>query len=89
MTEQKVEKKSRKMRLYGTVLSDKMDKTIVVEVERLFLHPIFKKTVKKKKTYLVHDEKEQANVGNLVHIVSSRPLSRKKRWVLESIETGK
>ncbi|MBN2144884.1 MAG: 30S ribosomal protein S17 [Candidatus Aureabacteria bacterium] len=89
MTEKNEGRHGKKMRMTGTVVSDKMDKTIVVEVQRLYMHPVFKKTVKAKKTYLVHDEKEQAKPGDVVRVVSSRPLSRKKRWILEGIETAR
>jgi small subunit ribosomal protein S17 len=66
----------------GVVISDKMQKTIVVEVTRLVQHPQFKKIIRTKVKYAAHDEKNQAKVGNKVQIVQSRPLSKTKRWRL-------
>jgi small subunit ribosomal protein S17 len=71
----------------GTVVSDKMDKTVVVAITRLFQHPAYKKTVKKVTKFKAHDEGNQCKVGDKVSIVESRPLSRDKRWtVLEVLE---
>ena len=73
--------------LVGTVVSDKMNKTVVVEVERLTMDPRFKKYVRRRKRYKAHDEKRQCKVGDKVMIIESRPLSREKRWrVLKMIE---
>ena len=69
----------------GRVVSDKMDKTVVVRVERMHRHPLYKKVVKKSKKYKAHDEGNECRVGDLVRIVESRPLSREKRWVVEEI----
>ena len=66
----------------GYVLSDKMQKTIIVEVTRLTEHPQFKKTIKRKVKYAVHDEKKEAKAGDHVGIVETRPLSKTKRWCL-------
>jgi len=74
-----------KRRLVGEVVSDKMDKTIVVEVSRRFRHPRYQKVVTKYKKFYVHDEKREAMVGDEVRIVESRPLSRLKRWRLEQV----
>ncbi len=83
-------KKSNKKVLSGSVVSDKMDKTIVVRVERTFRHPTYSKVVRASKKYYAHDEKNEAKVGDVVQIVESRPLSRLKRWVLlEVVEKGK
>jgi len=68
--------------LQGTVVSDKNDKTIVVKVERRFLHPIFKKTVRLSKKYHAHDEKNEAKVGEIVRIEETKPTSKLKRWAL-------
>lgn len=65
--------------------SDKMDKTVVVEVERLQRHPLYGKVVKRTKKYMAHDEENACRIGDLVRIVESRPLSRRKRWVVEEI----
>jgi len=71
--------------LQGTVVSDKNDKTIVVKVERRFLHPIFKKTVRLSKTFHAHDEKNEAKTGDKVRIMETRPLSKTKRWRLVEV----
>jgi len=64
----------------GDVVSDKMDKSVVVEVERQLMHPIYGRTVKMKKRYIAHDEKNECKVGDRVKIVETRPLSKTKRW---------
>lgn len=69
----------------GVVLSDKMNKTIVVEVTRLMQHAKFKKVVRRKMKYAVHDEKNEAKIGNTVQIVETRPLSKTKRWRLVKV----
>ena len=71
--------------LQGVVVSDKADKTVVVDVERRFTHPLLKKTVRENKKYYAHDEGNVSQVGDRVRIEESRPLSRLKRWVV--IET--
>jgi len=69
----------------GIVVSDKMEKTIVVQVESRFPHPIYSKTMVKTKKYLAHDETEQSNIGDEVLIQETRPLSKRKRWTLTKI----
>ena len=69
----------------GMVTSDKMNKTIVVEVERRVPHPKFKKIVRKTSTFYAHDEKEQAKIGDKVLISETRPVSKLKRWNLEEV----
>ena len=72
--------------LIGEVISDKMDKTIVVKVGRLIRHPVFNKMVRRSKKYKAHDNKNKCRIGDRVKIVETRPLSRDKRWsVLEII----
>jgi len=71
--------------LEGVVISNKGDKSVVVEVERKFLHPQYRKTVRSHKKYLAHDEENNCNPGDRVIIAASRPLSKRKRWVLDSI----
>ena len=66
--------------LYGVVVSDKNDKTIVVEIERRYTHPLFKKTVRRTKKYHAHDENNEYKVGDTVRIAETRPLSKTKRW---------
>jgi len=78
----------RKTRL-GYVVSDKMDKTVVVAVETPKHHPLYKKTIKRMVKYKAHDENKKCKVGDKVRIVESRPLSREKRWrVVEVITKG-
>ena len=82
-------KKSRKTRV-GVVTSNKMDKSIVLTVERRLRHPIYGKFVKKSKKFMAHDEKNECNIGDTVRIEESRPLSARKRWSLvEIIERAK
>ncbi len=71
-------------RLTGVVTSDKMMKTVIVEVTSKFRHPLYKKVVHNKKHYKAHDELG-CSIGDRVEIVESRPLSREKRWVVQSI----
>jgi small subunit ribosomal protein S17 len=71
----------------GKVLSDKMNKTVVVGVSRLYQHRVYKKTVKKLTKFKAHDEENKCKIGDTVSIIESRPLSRDKRWtVLEILE---
>jgi small subunit ribosomal protein S17 len=68
--------------LQGVVVSDKADRTIVVEVERRFTHPVMKKTVRRSKKYHAHDEENSAKVGDVVRIQECRPVSKTKSWTL-------
>ena len=74
--------------LQGVVVSDKNDKTVVVEVERRFTHPKLKKTVRRSKKYHAHDETNQHKVGDVVRIEESAPISKSKRWVVLSGASG-
>ncbi len=74
----------RKQRI-GRVVSDRMQKTIVVVEDRLVQHPRYRKYVRRRTKYYVHDEREQARVGDIVRIEETRPLSRLKRWRLVGI----
>jgi small subunit ribosomal protein S17 len=79
-----------KRMLQGIVVSDKQDKTVVVRVERRFTHPMMKKTVRRSKKYLAHDEKNEYSVGDIVWITENRPISKLKRWaVTEGIKKAK
>ena len=69
----------------GTVVSDKMEKTVVVAVENRFPHPIYKKTVSRTTRYKVHDEDNSCRVGDRVRITETRPLSRTKRWTVSEV----
>ncbi len=74
----------RKNVVIGDVVSDKMDKTVVVKVGRLVRHPVFNKMVRRAKKYKAHDHKNECRIGDKVQIVETRPLSKDKRWkVLE------
>ncbi len=66
----------------GTVVSNKMDKTLVVQVERKFIHPTFKKVVKRTKKFKCHDEENQCAIGDLISMREVRPMSKTKRWNL-------
>ncbi|HBO59027.1 MAG TPA: 30S ribosomal protein S17 [Alphaproteobacteria bacterium] len=66
--------------LQGVVVSDKMDKTVVVKVERRVMHPIYKKFIRRSKKYAAHDELNQFKVGDIVRIRECRPLSKSKTW---------
>jgi small subunit ribosomal protein S17 len=73
----------------GKVVSDKMDKTVVVAVTRTFQHPLYKKTVKKVTKFKAHDEENKCKTGDTVQIIESRPLSKDKRWqVIKIVEGG-
>jgi small subunit ribosomal protein S17 len=73
----------------GRVVSDKMDKTVVVSVERLRRHPIYKRVVRLSSKFKAHDDENAARVGDTVRIEESRPLSREKRWrVVEIVARG-
>ncbi len=74
-----MERGKRKL-LVGKVVSDKMDKTVVVAVERLVRHPLYKKVVKKTTKFKAHDEKNECQIGDKVEIMETRPLSKEKRW---------
>jgi len=80
-----MEKKRKTM--VGRVVSNKMDKTVVVTVETLRHHPLYKKTIKRAVKYKVHDEKNECKQGDTVRIMETRPLSREKRWRVTEIIT--
>ncbi len=69
----------------GIVVSDKMDKTVVVLVERLVQHPMYKKYIRQRKKYKAHDPDNRCRIGDQVSIVETRPLSREKRWRVHTI----
>ncbi|MDC0190471.1 30S ribosomal protein S17 [Rhodospirillales bacterium] len=73
--------------MQGVVVSDKMEKTIVVNVERKFPHPLYKKFIKRSKRYHVHDEDNQFKMGDIVKIQECRPLSKSKRWEVISVSS--
>ena len=69
----------------GIVVSNKMQKTIVVKIEKRYPHPIYSKTILRTKKYLVHDDLEECNIGDKVLVQECRPLSKRKRWKLVKI----
>lgn len=75
--------------MVGRVVSDKMDKTVVVRVDRLYRHRLYQKVIKGTKKYKAHDENNTCRIGDLVRIVESRPLSRDKRWIVEQVLESK
>lgn len=82
--------RSRRKARQGTVVSDRMDKTVVVAVERRTAHPLYGKMIKRTKRYHAHDEANDARTGDTVRIVETRPLSRTKRWrVAEILERAR
>ena len=70
--------------LQGVVVSDKIDKSVVVRVERRVMHPVYKKYIKRSAKYTAHDEHNSCKVGDIVQIMESRPLSKTKTWVVVS-----
>jgi small subunit ribosomal protein S17 len=69
----------------GVVISDKMDKTVVVLVEQFVQHPVYKKFIRKRKKYKAHDPENRCRIGDQVSIVETRPLSREKRWRVQNV----
>lgn len=69
----------------GRVTSDKMDKTVTVAVEKVVTHPLYQRTMKRTSTFHAHDEKNECKIGDVVSIVSCRPLSKTKRWQVREI----
>jgi small subunit ribosomal protein S17 len=74
-----------KAQLTGTVVSDKMEKTVTVAVERKVRHEVYGKSQKRTSTFLAHNENNEAKMGDTVNIAESRPLSRRKRWVVTRV----
>lgn len=84
MTNSSGDRKQRKVRT-GVVVSNKMDKTVVVEVTRTVIHPVYKKYVRRRKRFMAHDEDNRCRIGDEVMIVETRPLSRRKNWRVRKI----
>jgi small subunit ribosomal protein S17 len=80
MAENEVVTRGRRKVRVGTVVSDRMDKTVVVAVVRMMRHPLYGKTVKRTKKFHAHDENNECRVGDVVEIMETRPLSKTKRW---------
>ena len=86
---EEVKRNLRKERI-GVVVSNKMDKSIVVEIERREKHPIYGKFIKKTSRFMAHDEKQECNIGDTVRIMETRPMSKNKCWrLVEIIERAK
>jgi small subunit ribosomal protein S17 len=80
-----MEERASRKEIIGKVTKNKMEKSIVVAVERRVQHPMYGKFVKKTSTFMAHDEKNECNVGDIVQIMETRPLSKNKRWRLINI----
>ena len=90
MAETAKNQESRRQALIGTVVSDRMDKTVTVAVERTFMHRLYRRYVKRTSKFTAHDEGNECRMGDRVHIVATRPLSKRKRWrVREILERAK
>ncbi len=88
-TEETAERGQRKVRL-GTVISDKMNQTIIVQIGTSKAHRLYRKTVRQRTRFKVHDEKNECGVGDLVRITETRPISKEKRWrLIEIVEKAK
>ncbi len=80
-----MEKQAIKRQLSGIVTSDKMDKTVVVQIERIVKHPLYKKYIKRRSRFVAHDEGNQCGIGDKIVITASRPISKTKRWYVSNI----
>jgi len=88
-TTDQVDRAKKKIRV-GTVVSDKMQKTVVVQIERLVRHPVYKRYVRRRKRFKVHDEENQCRTGDVIAFMETRPLSKDKRWrFVEFVERAK
>ena len=87
---EKVEERGRRKIRVGKVVSDKMEKTVVVVIERLVKHPVYKRYVRRRTRYKVHDEKNECKEGDTIRFMETRPLSKEKRWrFVEFVERAK
>ena len=86
MAEASVEKQSNPRTVSGVVVSDRMEKSITVRIERRFKHPVYGKFIRKSSKVHAHDEDNSCNVGDTVTVVECRPLSKTKTWMLKSID---
>lgn len=78
-------KKNNRRTLVGMVVSDKNEKTIVVRVETLVKHPLYKKYIRRRKKFMAHDPANECKIGDKVQIIEYRPMSRQKRWHLDKV----
>jgi len=89
-TETPVQRESRRKIRQGTVVSDKMDKTVMVKIDQVYSHPTYKKIIRRSSKFAAHDEANEAHIGDTVRIMETRPLSKSKRWrVIEIVERAK
>ncbi len=90
MTTENVEARNRRKLRVGKVVSDRMDKTVVVSIERLVQHPAVGRYVRRRSKFKVHDEKNECRVGDVIRFMETRPLSKDKRWrFVEFVERAK
>ncbi len=88
--EQMTQQRGRRKTRTGVVVSDGMDKTVVVRIDRSFRHPLYDKTVRRSKKLAAHDESNEAHVGDRVRVIETRPLSKSKHWrLVEIVEKAK
>ena len=80
-----MEERGKRKTLMGVVTSDRMDKTLIVMVNRLVLHPVYRKYIRKRKKVKAHDEKNECHIGDKVLLIETRPLSKEKRWRVKEI----
>ena len=80
-------RRHRKIRT-GTVVSNRMNKTVTVAIVRSYQHPLYKKVVRSTKKILAHDEQNNCRVGDVIQVIESRPLSKRKRWRVQSVITA-
>lgn len=85
MEEMKQESRGQRQVKTGVVVSNKMDKSVVVAVQKTYMHPLYLRYLKQTTKFVAHDEQNQCSIGDTVSIVSSRPLSRTKRWRVNAI----
>ena len=90
MSEEQLKQRRRRKVRVGVVVSDGMDKTVLVRIDRKMRHPLYKKTVARSAKLAAHDENNEAHVGDTVRVVETRPLSKTKRWrIVEIVERAK
>lgn len=90
MTETEIKTRSRRKTRVGKVVSDRMDKTVVVSIERLVKHPVYGRYVRRRARFKVHDEKNECRVGDTIRFMETRPMSKDKHWrFVEFVERAK
>ena len=87
MSETQTGTRRRRQEFQGIVVKNKMDKTVVVQVARMIVAPLYKKYVRRRSRFMAHDEKNECRIGDTVRILESRPLSKRKRWRVSAIVT--